>query len=117
MPGVLSLDWVFLWVFILRVRRFLMTVFQQPPASSSLVWSAGQFEAASSSILSPAKMSFCGPEGELVKAGSHVCQSHGVRLGCRYCRATPGGVLRRDDDPCSFEYGVTVVECSIDTES
>ncbi|KAL3246771.1 hypothetical protein MRX96_057502 [Rhipicephalus microplus] len=45
------------------------------------------------------------------------CEPHGVRLGCPYCHATPSGVLRHRRRPFLIGRCVTVVECSIDTES
>ncbi|KAL3234725.1 hypothetical protein MRX96_003370 [Rhipicephalus microplus] len=76
-----------------------MTVFQQTPASSSSVWSAGQFEAESSSILSPV------PERELVKAGSDVsptvCVSGVVTAAQRRAAFSVA-----DYEPCSLEDGV-----------
>ncbi|KAL3190177.1 hypothetical protein MRX96_020489 [Rhipicephalus microplus] len=93
-----------------------MTLFQQPPASSSSVWSAGQFEAASSYILSPLKMSFCCPERELAKAGSDVSPAVCVS-GVVTTVQCPAAFSAADDDPCSLEDGITVVKCSIDTES
>ncbi|KAL3208704.1 hypothetical protein MRX96_038884 [Rhipicephalus microplus] len=93
-----------------------MTVFQQPFLSSSSVWSAGQFEAASSDILAPVKMSFCCPQGELMKADSDVsftlCVSNVISAA-----QLPAAFSVTDNDPCSLEDGITVVECSIDTES
>ncbi|KAL3259444.1 hypothetical protein MRX96_002087 [Rhipicephalus microplus] len=79
------------------------------------VWSAGEFEVALSSILSPVKISFCCPEGKLVKARSDVSPTVCVS-GVVTAVQRPVVFSVTDDDPCSLEDGVAVVECSVDTD-
>ncbi|KAL3194385.1 hypothetical protein MRX96_046109 [Rhipicephalus microplus] len=60
---------VFVWV---REWQVSVVLLDPPSASSPSLWSPEQFEAASSSILSPVKVSFFCPERELVKTGSNL---------------------------------------------
>ncbi|KAL3235482.1 hypothetical protein MRX96_022391 [Rhipicephalus microplus] len=75
-----------------------------------------EFEAPSSSILSPVKMSFCCREKEPGKAGSDVSPTVCVS-GVVAAAQRPAAFSIADDEPCSLEDGVTVVDCFIYTVS